>query len=73
MARDQTEDFFLSKCHIIYQKIKKNLLVNHVTHVPDRNIHFKHFYTQKLLHTAAFTHRHFYTGTFTQRLLIPQR
>ena len=32
-----------------------------IAEVQDNSLHRKHFYTQKLLHTDAFTHESFYT------------
>ena len=34
---------------------------DNIAQVQDNSLHRKHFYTQKLLHTDAFTHKSFYT------------
>ena len=42
---------------------------DNIAQVQDNSLHRKHFYTQKLLHTDAFTHKSFYT----QKLLHTEK
>ena len=59
--------------------IREEEYQDNIAQVQDNSLHRKHFYTQKLLHTEAFTHKNFHTqkllhtDIFTQRRFYTQR
>ena len=53
ITKQYIKDVFLGSREEEYQ--------DNIAQVQDNSLHRKHFYTQKLLHTDAFTHKSFYT------------